>query len=141
MAGSVGRALILLGSVAGASAASPAAELACSLNGILVGGKCKCDAPWKGANCAKLDILPKEKGSLPAYGFAPNVTSWGGNVIKNDAGSYDMWVSEMVGKNCGLKTWGTDPSTNNSLNHTTRMNLVLKLQFCLLINGNVAWNR
>jgi hypothetical protein len=33
----------------------------------------------------------------PAYGFKPNVTSWGGNVIKNDEGGYDMWVSEMVG--------------------------------------------
>ena len=107
---------MLVSIVVGAAVASAAAELACSLNGVLVGGKCKCDAPWKGANCAKLDILPKKKGSLPAYGFAPNVTSWGGNIIKNDAGSYDLWVSEMVGK-CGLKTWGTNTSMNHSLDH------------------------
>ena len=53
-------------------------DLACSLNGELKADKtCACDAPWKGANCAKFDIVPKKKGSLPSYGFAPNVTSWG----------------------------------------------------------------
>ena len=99
--------------VAAVAAASPD-ELACSLNGVRIAGKCKCYPPWTSANCAKLDILPKKKGSLPAYGFAPNVTSWGGNVIKNDAGTYDMWVSEMVG-GCGLKTWGK----NSRIVHAT----------------------
>lgn len=93
--------LLLL--LAGPAQAAGASDLACSLNGVLVGGKCKCDAPWKGAVCAKLDIRPKKKGTPPAYGFAPNVTSWGGNVIRNDAGSYDLFVSEMVG-GCGLNT-------------------------------------
>jgi hypothetical protein len=95
--------LVLLLSVQCHAAASRS-DLACSLNGVLVGGKCKCDAPWRGSVCAKLDILPKKKGGLPAYGFAPNVTSWGGNAIQNDAGGYDLWVSEMVG-GCGLNTW------------------------------------
>ena len=89
---------------AAAAGASSASDLACSLNGQLVGGKCACDLPWKGNNCAKLDIKPKKKGALPAYGFAPNVTSWGGNAIQNDAGTFDLWVSEMVG-GCGLNSW------------------------------------
>jgi hypothetical protein len=55
-----------------------ASDLACSLNGVLKADKsCACDAPWKGSSCAKFDIVPKKKGSLPSYGFAPNVTSWG----------------------------------------------------------------
>ena len=71
---------------------------------------------------------PSSKGRLPypadlpdvLYGVASGVLATinldgvilciftvhrGGNIIKNDAGSYDMWVSEMVGKDCGLNTW------------------------------------
>ena len=54
--------------------------------------------------CGKFDILPRKAGSVPAYGYSPNVTSWGGNIIANDAGGYDLWVSEMVNE-CGLITW------------------------------------
>ena len=57
-------------------------SLKCSLNGALVDGKCVCTKPWKGPVCAKLDIKPKPVGAKPAYGYAPNVTSWGGNVIQ-----------------------------------------------------------
>ena len=39
-------------------------DLACSLNGMLVGCKFKCDAPWTASNCTKLDIKPKKKGAL-----------------------------------------------------------------------------
>eukprot|EP01052_Picozoa_sp_SAG31_P055205 SAG31_NODE_15115_length_770_cov_1.067064_1_plen_151_part_10 len=94
-------------SAAASTAAAAHSDLACSLNGVLQDGKCACAKPWKGSVCAKLDIKTKKKSAaVPAYGYAPNVTSWGGNVIKNDNGTYDLWVSEMVG-GCGLKSWGS----------------------------------
>ena len=107
--------LLLLALALAHSAA--ASDLACSLNGVVQNNTCKCDAPWKGSACSKLDIVPKKKGSLPAYGFAPNVSSWGGNAIQNDAGTYDLWVSEMV-NHCGLKTWGK----NSRIVHATAAN-------------------
>lgn len=79
--------------------------LACSLNGVVTNStnsKCLCDTPWKGSACDILDIKPRPVGALPSYGYSPNVTSWGGNIIANDKGGYDMWVSEMV-NDCGLK--------------------------------------
>lgn len=100
--------LLLTGSAAAQS------DLACSLNGALKASKCVCDAPWTGSTCSKLDILPKKTGQLPSYGFAPNVTSWGGNVIRGDDGTWDMWVSEMIG-GCGLKSW----TTNSRIIHAT----------------------
>lgn len=80
-------------------------DLACSLNGVVTNStnrKCLCDTPWKGSACDILDIKPRPVGALPSYGYSPNVTSWGGNIIANDKGGYDMWVSEMV-NDCGLK--------------------------------------
>lgn len=58
-------------------------------------------------------------------GFAPNVTSWGGNIIRNDAGGFDLWVSEMVG-GCGLKNWGT----NSRIVHASSPSLVRSERAC-----------
>lgn len=55
-----------------------------------------------------LDIKrrPTAAATVPGvYGFSPNVSSWGGNVVRDDEGTYHLYVSEMVG-GCGLKTWG-----------------------------------
>jgi hypothetical protein len=55
-----------------------------------------------------LDIKPRPTASraVPGvYGFSPNVSSWGGNIVLDDEGTYHLYVSEMVG-DCGLKTWG-----------------------------------
>ena len=53
-------------------AAPGKSALACSLNGVLAGTgtdtACKCDLPWKGDTCDKLDILPRKTGAVPAYG-------------------------------------------------------------------------
>jgi len=84
-----------------------AVDLACSLNGRQVSGQCNCDAPWRGVACSQLDIKPRPPSAVPAiYGHSPNVTSWGGNVVKGDDGLYHLYVSEMVG-GCGLVSWGT----------------------------------
>lgn len=102
--------------------AASSSSLNCSLNGVLSDqGDCVCDAPWKGKNCSVFNILPRKVGSLPAYGFSPNVSSWGGNIIKNDEGGYDLWVSEMV-DGCGLIHWGTNSriiqATSDSMDAT-----------------------
>jgi hypothetical protein len=70
---------------------------------------------WKfGLNCQPtcsiLDIKRRPSGAAPAmYGYSPNVTSWGGNVVAGDDGLYHLYVSEMVG-GCGLNTWSQFPS-------------------------------
>ena len=40
-----------------------------------------------------------------AYGFAPNVTSWGGNVLLL-GGTYHLFVTEMS-PGCFLEDWGS----------------------------------
>jgi len=39
---------------------------------------------------------------IPAYGYSPNVTSWGGNAIFGDDEKYHLFVSEIPG---GLSRW------------------------------------
>lgn len=102
---SVGLAVGLI-ALAVAAQDAAASDLACSLNGVQNGGQCRCDAPWKGPTCSILDIKPRPQSSVPAiYGYSPNVSSWGGNVVKGDDGLYHLYVSEMVG-GCGLISWG-----------------------------------
>ena len=39
---------------------------------------------WTGANCSVLDLEPVPDGTMGgAYGVQPNVSSWGGNAIKD----------------------------------------------------------
>lgn len=62
-------------------------DIDCHLNGICPASdavasssSCVCDAAWTGRQCELLNVLPAAasvKGG--AYGFSPNVTSWGGN--------------------------------------------------------------
>ena len=60
-----------------------------------------CDAPWLGADCGLLDERP---GAI-AYGAAPTLYTWGGNVVQDDAGTFHLIVAEMQGFNCTLNTW------------------------------------
>eukprot|EP00041_Stephanoeca_diplocostata_P020991 m.480684 g.480684 ORF g.480684 m.480684 type:complete len:363 (+) comp21710_c1_seq1:255-1343(+) len=76
----------------------------CSLNGECAGGSCKCDPGWTSEDCSVLDVIPHPNNYVPAYGFSPNITSWGGNAIKGDDGLYHMFVSEMA--EGGLSGWG-----------------------------------
>jgi len=93
------------------------ADLDCSLNGVCVGGACKCDRPWTDSadgseGCSVLDILPHPNDYVPAYGgprtstsyHKQNLTSWGGNILLGDDGKYHLWVSAMDGGG-GLGVW------------------------------------
>ena len=54
----------------------------CSLNGICnkTHGDCVCRAGWRGHNCQQLALAPQPR--IPAYGGAPNITSWGGSILR-----------------------------------------------------------
>jgi len=85
----------------------------CSLNGectAVHGNKqvCICDAPWTGDSCQTLAVLPVNSSTHPgaaAYGFAPNVSSWGGSILRGQDGRHHMYVAQM--KQGGLIGWGT----------------------------------
>ena len=95
-------------------------DLDCSLNGVcdVPSGHCRCDRPWKTGvasagreACNVLDIVPHPDSYVPAYGGArtdtafrrdQEVTSWGGNVLRDDQGVFHLWVSRMAGSGSGL---------------------------------------
>ena len=85
----------------------------CSLNGectVVHGNKqvCICDAPWTGESCQTLAVLPVNSSTHPgaaAYGFSPNVSSWGGSILRGQDGRHHMYVAQM--KQGGLIGWGS----------------------------------
>jgi hypothetical protein len=94
-------------------------NLDCSLNGVCEEEdhlhpykKCKCDKPWQGERCERLQFKPV---TFPqGYGMAPNISStWGGGVIYNSVGKeYHMFVSRMT-NDCLLEHW----TTNSRIDH------------------------
>eukprot|EP00056_Hartaetosiga_gracilis_P008112 m.116254 g.116254 ORF g.116254 m.116254 type:complete len:427 (-) comp12849_c0_seq1:2817-4097(-) len=80
----------------------------CSMNGKLNATlQCNCYQGWTGVKCHKLSFKPFDgtKGSfVPAYGYRPNVTSWGGNAFVDGNGTWHLFVSEMYG-GCHLSKW------------------------------------
>ena len=75
----------------------------CSLNGLCTNGSCVCDPPWGGGKCGVLQFAPAPVTG--AYGEAPNVTSWGGNAVLGDDGSWHGYFTEISGAGCGLAQW------------------------------------
>lgn len=87
-------------------------DLDCSLNGECIESVCHCDAAWWGDRCDKLALVPASVSAPSAYGggsHTPNVSSWGGNILRGDDGKYHLWVSEFA-EGCGLTAW-----LNNSM--------------------------
>jgi len=78
----------------------------CSLNGkCQVNGACRCRAAWKGRRCETLNVLPPSRSSgYRGTDDGHNTSSWGGAVLKDDAGTYHMWASEMT-EHCGIGAW------------------------------------
>ena len=97
---------------AAAAAVTAASPPACSLNGNLVAGKCKCDVQWEGPDCELLRLLPAD----PAAGLqaAGNFSSWGGSVQKDADGLYHMYAAVMA-NGCGLDAW----RPNSQVGHAT----------------------
>ena len=83
-------------------------DMECSLNGRCVAGGCVCDPAWEGAACDRLAVLPTDRDEpAAAYGGDAqplNVSSWGGNILEGDDGTWHLWVSEFA-EGCGLCAW------------------------------------
>eukprot|EP01063_Lacrimia_lanifica_P007813 TRINITY_DN1501_c0_g1_i1.p1 TRINITY_DN1501_c0_g1~~TRINITY_DN1501_c0_g1_i1.p1 ORF type:complete len:424 (+),score=136.29 TRINITY_DN1501_c0_g1_i1:66-1337(+) len=110
---------------AAATAAQPdvpcKTDMDCSLNGECVNNLCVCDPGWttrpaglKNATlpgCGYLDFLPAAKndcgGACVYAGGGVNKVSWGGSVLPDGNGGYNMFVAEMV-NNCSLSNYGTN---------------------------------
>eukprot|EP00045_Choanoeca_perplexa_P010550 m.107686 g.107686 ORF g.107686 m.107686 type:complete len:359 (+) comp15317_c0_seq21:140-1216(+) len=73
----------------------------CTLSGECVDGQCHCRLPWTGDDCGVLKFGPSVEPA--AYGYDPNVTSWGGNIIEYN-GIYHLYVTQIA--HGGLKSWG-----------------------------------
>ena len=86
----------------------------CSLNGVCTAGVCACHTVWRGPSCATLAVGPATPPLAAAYGLAPNVSSWGGNAVVDDAGTFHLFVAEMM-LGCGLDSW----SHNSRIAHAT----------------------
>ena len=81
-------------------------DMDCSLNGVCsTAGLCRCDQPWSGPTCGKLTFRPASFPGAAAYGFKPNVTSWGASPIQAADGTWHIFVSEIAGRGCGLTKW------------------------------------
>eukprot|EP01062_Namystynia_karyoxenos_P021972 TRINITY_DN183_c1_g1_i1.p1 TRINITY_DN183_c1_g1~~TRINITY_DN183_c1_g1_i1.p1 ORF type:complete len:423 (+),score=140.41 TRINITY_DN183_c1_g1_i1:65-1270(+) len=99
---------LAVAAAAAASAAACTSSLDCSLNGACTAGACACDAAWQGPRCDELAILLRDRSYVPAYGVRPNVTSWGGGILRGADGVFHLFVSEMAdgaGNFCGLSRW------------------------------------
>ena len=105
----------------------------CSLNGVCTNQRCACDLPWGGESCGVLLFFPLPRPSA-AYGYQPNVTSWGGNAVYGGTaapaaaagvggrgglhsgaagqsgadGKWHLFVSEIAGTHCGLTKWNSN---------------------------------
>ena len=81
----------------------------CSLNGQFdVNAGCVCDAPWTGKHCERLTFEPVDGVRHPGaavYGWAPNVSSWGGTIFFSVDGRWHMYGTQM--KTGGLVSWKT----------------------------------
>jgi hypothetical protein len=66
-----------------------------------VQGKCSCKSQWTGDYCQLLNTegLP----ATAAYGYYPNVTSWGASIIKVE-NTFHMFVAQQVGA-VGMAGW------------------------------------
>jgi hypothetical protein len=93
-------------------------DAGCSFNGrCLVGGRCACDAAWRGGCCETLAFESAVRGaglhSVEADGH--NTSSWGGSVLRDEkTGTYHMWAAEMV-RHCGINAW----TENSRIVHAT----------------------
>merc|ERR1719174_2025986 len=80
-------------------------DIDCSLNGVCTGAtgsrSCQCHVPWTGMQCGILQVGKADPGG--AYGWSPNISSWGGNPVKGDDGQYHLFVAVIPG---GLRNWG-----------------------------------
>ena len=81
----------------------------CSYNGECSdSGGCVCEPAWLGTRCEQLNLLLAEKGlGLNRSDAEDHVSSWGGDVLQADDGTWHMWAAEFA-NHCGIKEWDTN---------------------------------
>ena len=75
----------------------------CSLGGVCLAGRCKCDAAFTGPNCAALNLRPASR----AAGYQPAAngsSSWGGNPVLGPDGLWHFFGSEFT-NGCDVGQW------------------------------------
>lgn len=76
----------------------------CSLNGVCKNGACACVAPWKGADCSALDVLPAAAPDGAFYRRA-NTSSWCASALRDNDTSLWHSVVSVFADHCGLDSW------------------------------------
>jgi hypothetical protein len=104
------RAAVVLAALAALSAACVSDE-SCSLNGACTAGTCVCVAPWRGADCGELDVLPAATPDGALFRRA-NVSTWCASTLRDGAGVWHAVLAEFA-DNCGLDSW----TVNSQLVH------------------------
>jgi hypothetical protein len=105
--------------------AACASDLDCSLAGTCSGGRCDCDAAWTGPTCEQLHLLPAHRSAFdPAGGHPTQLPSdrpftWGGSIIKDDAGLYHLFVVEYM-NHCPMTygTWTVQSSVRHAVSRS-----------------------
>ena len=90
----------------------------CSFNGNCSHGTCRCAPAWRGKFCEKLATIagPKALG-YQGRDSSGRLSSWGGAVLRDNAGVYHLIGSEMI-RHAGLLPW----SCNSQVIHATSAN-------------------
>ena len=92
-------------------------DIDCNLNGHCSNASCVCAAPWGGPTCDVLQIIPSPVEGAGIYGVAPNVTSWGGNIVRWADGKYHLFVSEIA-EQCRFAEWHTNSYVAHAVSDT-----------------------
>lgn len=85
---------------------------------------CRCYPQWQGQHCEQLNLIPTDRslGYQPLNQHAStktpmefrNASTWGGQAIRHDDGTYHMWAAQMT-VNCGIWAW----MQNSEIYHAT----------------------
>lgn len=82
-------------------------DLDCSLNGVCdESGICRCDKPWKGAECGQMNVMPMPAGGRDLYNAASANESWGGTTIQGEDGKFYAFVAVYPAHSL----WGSNAS-------------------------------
>lgn len=91
----------------------------CSLSGTCAAAVCRCRHAWLGPSCAILNrtrlLANRSAGAIYGYHHNALITSWGGNIVRDDAGDHHLFVAEIGGQNCGLGKWGSHCQTAHAV--------------------------
>ena len=88
-------------------------EADCSLGGLCVQSKCRCDPAFTGPNCAALALAPASR--KPLWNAPPRTASWGGNAVYDRSDrKWHLFFAEFL-NHCGLGSWGTNSVVSHAI--------------------------